>query len=666
MCYKSRKGAHFLSGQQELQGKNGDPGHSNYNEPMEQDIASGDLFQVFNNLHEALFVHSSQWELLAMNKRAVQLFGVNQKQAKAKDFGRDFFISKSPMRRLSRLWPKLAGGRTFLFSTVARRPVDERLFQVEVFMTKIAWGDEQAVLTTIRDISRQKESQHILKSKRKQLAAILDAIPIPTFVINGKHRVVLWNNAIENFTGILRQDALGRPVDSSIFYSGPPRPVLADLVLENNVGQICSLYGQKNLASCLSIPESYEARDSLTIGGARKDIYFLAAPYRDPQGRVIGAIETIQDITDRTWMEKALKASESRLREITANIPGVVYQYQVSHQNQSGFTFVSDGMRRMMGLDPNKVVKDQQLFFSCLDEDMQNRFLTSLKICAFSGCQEEFVFPFFNMDTGEKIWVKNRSLSRMRENGDTIWNGVLTDITEEKRLEKLRSDVERIVRHDMKSPLIGIAGLARLLLKENLSQKQRSFALTIYQSGLKLLRMINNTMSLLQIEQGTYSLKADKIDLVEILFSLHEEFLPTVENKKVELNYFLEGRSMTRKDSLNLKGEKILLESLFANLLQNALDASPEGAKVTVSISLQDETCLVDIHNQGAVPESIRDRFFERYVTYGKQYGTGLGTYSAMLIARAHGGNISFTTSREEGTHLLVTLPVDRDQGKGK
>jgi len=74
----------------------------------------------------------------------------------------------------------------------------------------------------------------------------------------------------------------------------------------------------------------------------------------------------------------------------------------------------------------------------------------------------------------------------------------------------------------------------------------------------------------------------------------------------------------------------------------------------------------VDIHNQGAVPESIRDRFFERYVTYGKQYGTGLGTYSAMLIARAHGGNISFTTSREEGTHLLVTLPVDRDRGIGK
>jgi len=64
------------------------------------------------------------------------------------------------------------------------------------------------------------------------------------------------------------------------------------------------------------------------------------------------------------------------------------------------------------------------------------------------------------------------------------------------------------------------------------------------------------------------------------------------------------------------------------------------------------------VSNKGAVPEDIRPRFFEKYSTSGKESGTGLGTYSASLIARTLGGSIALDVSDPEGTTVAVTLPL--------
>jgi C4-dicarboxylate-specific signal transduction histidine kinase len=99
---------------------------------------------------------------------------------------------------------------------------------------------------------------------------------------------------------------------------------------------------------------------------------------------------------------------------------------------------------------------------------------------------------------------------------------------------------------------------------------------------------------------------------------------------------------------------------MFTNLMKNAVEASPAKSSVVISIS-EDEnngqrSHIIDIHNLGCVPEDIQDKFFAPYITSGKKDGTGLGTHSALLIARAHGGTIRFTTSEEKGTHVTVIL----------
>jgi signal transduction histidine kinase len=107
---------------------------------------------------------------------------------------------------------------------------------------------------------------------------------------------------------------------------------------------------------------------------------------------------------------------------------------------------------------------------------------------------------------------------------------------------------------------------------------------------------------------------------------------------------------------VNVSGERLLLHTMLANCLKNAVEASPEGGLVDVDLS-DGQFVTVRVHNQGAVPESIRKTFFRKFATAGKVGGTGLGAYSAKLVAEVHGGAIAMESSEEGGTTITIRLP---------
>lgn len=614
------------------------------------------LTAVFNGLRDGVFIHALDGTILDVNTRALEMFQVEKNLILGANIAQTLFRPRNPLEKLLELRDRLAHGESISFQWVARRPGDNSLFPVESLVKMIQWDAGDAVLTTVRDITRRRQTKVLLKRRRKQLSMILDGNPIATFVIDTNHHVISWNKACECLTGVPKTQVLNKPVDSRIFYPDrPARPVLADLVLDMDVEGIQRLYENKNLAGSTVIPEAYEASDHLVIGNAPGDFYFLAARCRDAEGEVIAAIETIQDITERTRAQKALAASKKLLTEVTANIPAVVYQYASSPETPGRFTFISEGLRVLFQLDPQDVIRRPNLFFEIMDAQAKTNFLQSLCCDAAPGQFTEFEFSV--QCKAERKWYKNSALADPRAEGETLWNGMLTDITEIKNLEQLKADVERMVRHDLKSPLLGIGGLSKLLLKEDLPHKHREFVDAIYHSGQKLLRMINHSMALFKMEEQSYVLHPVEFDLIKMFRALHEEFLPSAEKKSLRFRYVLDGLPLAWSDTRHVSGEQVLLESLFANLIQNAVEAAPDSTLITIAVSSREQTHEVDIHNQGAIPENIRANFFDRYVTCGKKYGTGIGTYSAMLIAKTHNGTIRFTTSKEEGTHLIVTLP---------
>ena len=224
---------------------------------------------------------------------------------------------------------------------------------------------------------------------------------------------------------------------------------------------------------------------------------------------------------------------------------------------------------------------------------------------------------------------------------------------------RLRQDVERIMIHDLKSPLTTIISLPQLLLMDgNLDEHQRGMLRRIEDSGYTLLSMINLTTALYKMECGEYTLAPEDLDLLPLVRKILDGLEDAVETRGLALSVLVDGRAADQDDEFPAKGEELLLHSMLGNLIVNAVEASPQGGPLQVALSRGREGVGITVHNHGAVPVDMRERFFEKYATSGKTRGTGLGTYSARLIALAHGGDIAMTTDEAHGTTVTVTLPA--------
>jgi CheY-like chemotaxis protein len=151
------------------------------------------------------------------------------------------------------------------------------------------------------------------------------------------------------------------------------------------------------------------------------------------------------------------------------------------------------------------------------------------------------------------------------------------------------------------------------------------------------------------MEEGTFKFSPETIDLVSIGRNVVGELFNHARSKNLHLDF------NTPVESLEATGNNLLTTSIVENLVRNAMEAAPENSTVTMALYQGARVGLL-IHNEGVVHESIRKDFFKKYATHGKRGGLGLGTYSARLIARAQGGDLTMTTSDERGTLLILKL----------
>ena len=155
-------------------------------------------------------------------------------------------------------------------------------------------------------------SQQILEEKEMTLNAILQESPIPQFVINRDHKILYWNRALAVFSGISADEIVGTDQHWRAFYTSP-RPSLADLLMENAMDKIPECYRDKYAKSVL-IDNAYEATDFFPhIGKTGKWLHFTAGVIKNREGKIIGAVESLEDITDRKTADLELKRKSDEL-----------------------------------------------------------------------------------------------------------------------------------------------------------------------------------------------------------------------------------------------------------------------------------------------------------------------------------------------------------------
>ncbi len=223
---------------------------------------------------------------------------------------------------------------------------------------------------------------------------------------------------------------------------------------------------------------------------------------------------------------------------------------------------------------------------------------------------------------------------------------------------KLREDVEQITRHDLKSPLSAIIGFSNLVMDDYGNREDNLACLeTIRDSGYRMLEMINRSLDMFKLERGTYELHPVPLNPVKILGSVIRDNSELAGARNVEVVF-----GPCAGCELKLLGEELLCYSMFSNLVRNALEACPSGGRVMLECAPEQESGKefgkVTITNPGRISAEVRERFFEKLFTSGKHGGTGLGTYSARLIAQALGGSVSLDTPQDGLVRVSVRIPL--------
>ncbi len=220
----------------------------------------------------------------------------------------------------------------------------------------------------------------------------------------------------------------------------------------------------------------------------------------------------------------------------------------------------------------------------------------------------------------------------------------------------LREDVENTTRHDIKGSLAGIVGMVQNLADDDTMHPRHVEKLRLVEkTAQQVIDMVNLSGELYKMETGNFKLKAVPIDIGDILHRIVDLSRSTFFDKGLTIE--VDTDTPVGTELPQALGDANLCYSMFQNLIKNACEAAPPGTRVVVA--LRDEAPLrIEISNHGVVPPELRDRFFDKFSTSGKTGGSGIGTYSAQLLAKAQNGSIRMDTSDADNrTAITVTLP---------
>ncbi|TQD26180.1 ATP-binding protein [Methanolobus vulcani] len=215
-------------------------------------------------------------------------------------------------------------------------------------------GDTQIFGNAV-DITEHKKMEQELKNKTNELTQIMNSFPVPMFILDKNHKVTYWNQACEKATAISAERMIGAKYPGLAFYPNK-RKVMADLIVDNNIESIADFYEEKSLKKSF-IEGGYEAEDFFPL--LNKWLYFTAAPLKDIDGIIIGAIETLQDKTIEKQAEDALIAA--RMLAENASRTKSEFLSNVNHELRTPLSLIL-GYSDLL-LEENKLMDEQQAKF---------------------------------------------------------------------------------------------------------------------------------------------------------------------------------------------------------------------------------------------------------------------------------------------------------------
>lgn len=253
---------------------------------------------------------------------------------------------------------------------------------------------------------------------------------------------------------------------------------------------------------------------------------------------------------------------------------------------------------------------------------------------------------------------------------DGVYRGMLfllQEVTEIRRLERMRSEFVANVSHELKTPVAAVKGFAETLLGGVQDEKTaRSFLQIIYDENERLNRLIGDILELSKIESKRVQLECSPVHVASFFDSMAETMSKMAEKKKISLH-------VKMPDELYLEADEDKLRQIFMNLLSNAINYTHEGGSVTMTAGTRQkadgsESVLLTVSDTGmGIPRKDLPRIFERFYRVDKARsrssgGTGLGLSIVKHLVDLHRGTISVDSDLGIGSSFIIELPLLQDE----
>jgi len=237
---------------------------------------------------------------------------------------------------------------------------------------------------------------------------------------------------------------------------------------------------------------------------------------------------------------------------------------------------------------------------------------------------------------------------------------VLHDVTELRRLERVRQDFVANVSHEFKTPLTAIQGFAETLLSGALDDptNNRRFLDIIRNHAIRLARLTNDLLKLARIEAGKLEVEFFPVGLMELIEGCAETTLLKASRKQITLEIEVPPGLPP------VRGDAGLLRDVLQNLLDNAIQYTPECGNIRVTAEAKAREAVITVSDTGiGIPASDKERIFERFYRVDaarsrEAGGTGLGLSIAKHIVEAHGGRLWVESVMGEGSKFSFSIPI--------
>ncbi|MDP2815567.1 MAG: PAS domain S-box protein, partial [Rectinemataceae bacterium] len=288
-----------------------------------------------------------------------------------------------------------------------------------------------------RDNTAHKRAAEALQEKDKFMDSIIQSSAVATFVINADHKVTYWNGACEDLTGIKSEDLLGTSDHWKAFYDHP-RPCVADVIIDDKVNEMANFY--EVYAKSDLIPDGIRAEGWYpNLGGKNRYVVFDAAPIRDDNGKLIAAIETLQDITKRKRAEDALHEGQRQQKALLDNIPDIAWL----KDRENRFIAVNEPFGKSCGFKPENLVGKTD--FDIWPRNLAEKYRADDKEVMESGKRKHVEEPLTDSE-GKSLWIETTKTPIYDEQGNVLGTaGIARDITWRKEAEeKLQTTLESL------------------------------------------------------------------------------------------------------------------------------------------------------------------------------------------------------------------------------